>query len=328
MAYTDKFDRSNSDDRTARELPEDVVTQIIKDQEETSAVLQVANVRTLRAYQTRFRLQDSFPEVFWLKGTDDVLGGGGDGSVVAKDSAFKQTTSFGWANKYLTPEEIAVIARMPDNWRQDSDIAWDEVRSAIRTAAAKAIDRAILFGDATGGLPSSFGSGIVAEALAAGAFTVVGTNVDRADDYAAAAEALAEVGYDVSAFLARNAEMWKIKRLRDGEGRPLFGDLGTYGLSLVEVKNGAWDSTEATAIAGDWQQLVVGIRKDMEWMMSREAPLFNPATGALIYAPFQQDGELMRFCMRLGYEVIDPIKNLTGDREFPFHVVLPSGYSA
>lgn len=328
MGYTDKFDRSNADDRTAREIPEDVVAEIIKDQEEASAVLQVANTRTLRAYQTRFRLQDSFPEVYWLKGTDDVLDGPGDGSVTAKDSAFKQTTSFGWKNKYLTPEEIAVIARMPDNWRQDSDIAWEEVRSAIRTAAAKAIDRAILFGDATGGLPDSFGDGLVAEALAAGAFTILGTNEDRADDYAAAAEALAEIGYDVDAFLARNAELWKIKRLRDNEGRPLFGDLGFYGLNLVEVKNGAWDQTEATAVAGDWKQLVVGIRKDMEWFMSREAPLFNPATGALVYAPFQQDGELMRFCMRLGYEVLDPIKNVTGEREFPFHVIVPAGYSA
>lgn len=335
MAYTDKFDRSDTNTRTARQIPEAVVPGIIQDAQETSAVLSVANVHTMRAFQERYRLTNSFPGAFWITGEDDVLGGSGDGSQTAKDSAFKQTTSFQWTNKYLTPEELAVMATMPDNWRQDSDVTWEEIRAAIRTAAAKQIDRAILFGDsAYGPLPSSFGDGVVAEALAAGNFTVVGTNFDRADDYAAVGEALAETGYDLNGFLTRNAEMWKIRRLRDGDDRPLVGDITSggkpnlYGVPLTEVSNGAWDQGEATAIAGDWTHLHVGIRKDMTFDMSNEAPLFNPATGALIYAPFQQDGEVMRFFMRLGYVITDPLKNLTGAREFPFHVLLPAGYSA
>lgn len=335
MGYTDKFDRSNSDTRTAREIPEVVVGQIIEDQVATSAVLSVADVHTMRAYQERYRLTNSFPGAYWITGEDDVLNGGGTGTQAEKDSAFKQTTSFQWTNKYLTPEELAVMATMPDNWQQDSDITWEEVRRAIRGAAAKQIDRAVLFGDsAFGPLPGSFGDGVVAEAMAAGNFVIAGTNVDRVDDYAAVGEALAETGYELNGFLTRAAEMWKIRRLRDADDRPLVQDLTSggrpnlFGVPLVEVVNGAWDQSEAIAIAGDWNQLKVGIRKDMTFDVSNEAPLFNPATGALIYNPFQQDGSVMRFFMRLGYEIMDPLKNLTGAREFPFHLLVPSGYSA
>lgn len=334
MAYTDKFARTPSDNRTAREIPETVVNTIIKDAEQTSVVLQVANVRRLASYTTRFRLQSSFPGAFWMKGTDDVLGGSGTGTQVEKDSAFKQTTSFEWTNEYLTPEELAVLAVMPDNWRADSDIAWEEIRAGLRTAFALQIDRGVLFGDsAFGDLPASFGNGLVADALAAGNVVVEGSGIDLADDYALLAQELAEGGYDISSFLTRNAEMWRIRRLREtGTDAPIYAPLSVsgpqtlYGYPLNDVKNSAWDESEATAIAGDWSQLHVGIRQDMTFDMSNSAPIFNPATGALIYNPFQQDGEVMRAVMRIGYVVTAPLKHLGG--LFPFSVLAPQGYSS
>lgn len=333
MAYNDRFERSPAENRTAREIPEDVVKEIIKDAEQTSVVLQVANVRRLRAYQTRLRLQASFPGAYWITGEEDVAGGAGGGTQPEKDVAFKQTTQFQWRNKYIRPDELAVMAVMPDNWKADSDLAWEEIRTALKTSFAQAIDRAVLFGDsAFGPLPASFGDGVVSEALAAGLIVVAGTNVDRADDYAEAAETLEASGYEVTNFLTRAAEMWKIRRLRNTTtNEPLYQTLsergaGTlYGRPLNEVKNGAWDETEAIAIAGDWSQLHVGIRQDMEFAMSNSAPIFDTA-GNLVYNPFQQDGEVLRACMRLGYVVTDPLKHLGG--EYPFIVLAPSGYSS
>lgn len=335
MGYNDKFDRSNADTRATRELPEVVVGGIIDDAKATSAALSLASVHTMRAFQERYRLTNSEPGAYWITGEDDVLNGGGGGTQAEKDSAFKQTTTFDWRSKTITPEELAVMATMPDNWLQDSDITWDEVRTAIRGAAAKQIDRAVLFGDSQfGPLPSSFGDGVVAEAMAAGAFVIAGTGIDRIDDYAEVGENLADKGYDLTGFATRNAETWKIRRLRDSENRPLVseltsgGDVALFGVPLRQVSNGAWDDTEAIAIAGDWTKLHIGIRKDMTFDVSNEAPLFNPATGALIYNPFQQDGSVMRFFMRLGYVILDPIKRLTGVREFPFEVLVPAGYSS
>jgi HK97 family phage major capsid protein len=334
MAYNDRFARTPDANRTAREIPEEVVSTIIKDAEQTSVALRLGNVRRMNAYQTRLRLQASFPGAFWINGTTDVLGGAGGATQVEKDSAFKQTTQFQWTNEYLTPDELAVLAVMPDNWRADSDIAWDEIRTALRTAFAQAIDRAIFFGDsAFGALPASFGSGLVAEATLAGNFVVEGTGVDLADDYAELAQGLEEGGYSVSGFVTRAAEEWRLRRLREAvSNAPIYTPLSSagpgtlYGRGLDMVTNGTWDNTEATAVAGDWSQLHIGVRQDMTFDMSNSAPIFDPSDGSLVYNPFQQDGEVLRAVLRLGYVITAPLKHLGG--VFPFSVLLPVGYSS
>lgn len=333
MAYDDRFERAPSGNRTARQIPETVYRTIIKDAEQTSVALQLGEVHTMSTYQERYRLQASFPGAFWINGTTDVLGGAGGGTQVEKDSAFKQTTTFQWTNEYITPDELAVLAVMPDNWRADSDVAWEEVRTALRTAFSQAIDRAVFFGDsAFGNLPSTFGTGIVAAAVAHGNFVVEGTGVDLADDYAAVAQELEEGGYTASGFVTRAAEVWRIRRLRDNIDQPIYAPLSPtgpatlYGLPLNMVTNGTWDQGEATAVAGDWSQLHIGVRQGMTFDMSNSAPIFDPSDGSLVYNPFQQDGEVMRAVMRLGYVVTSPLKHLGGD--YPFEVLLPVGYSA
>lgn len=334
MAYDDRFERAPSGNRTAREIPETVVNTIIKDAEQTSVALRLGNVRRLASYTTRFRLQASFPGAYWINGTTDVLGGAGTGTQVEKDSAFKQTTQFQWTNEYLTPDELAVLAVMPDNWRADSDVSWDEIRTSLRTAFAQAIDRAIIFGDSKfGNLPASFGSGVVADAIAAGNFVVEGTGIDLADDYAVLAQELEEGGYTVSGFVTRAAEEWRLRRLREtGTDAPIYTPLSSagpgtlYGRRLEGVTNGTWDQTEATALAGDFSQLHIGIRQDMTFDMSNSAPIFDPADGSLVYSPFQQDGEVIRAVMRLGYVVTAPLKHMGG--AYPFSVLLPVGYSS
>ena len=209
-----RFDRSDADNRTAREVPEEVVQDIIKDAEQTSAVLQLANVRRMAAYQTRLRLQNSFPDAYWINGTAATdkpsTVSASDSTQAAKDSSLKQTTSFSWDNAYLTPDELAVLCVMPDNWQADSDIAWEELRSALRTAFAKSIDNAILYGrTAVGSLPASFGDGVVFDAVTAGNVVLEGAGVDLADDYAALFQELAERGYDPSGALVGAGEVWR-----------------------------------------------------------------------------------------------------------------------
>lgn len=328
MGYNDRQERVSAD-RTAREIPEEVVQDIIKDAEQTSVALQLGNVRRMNAYQTRFRLQNSFPGAFWINGdADDTLNGDGDGSQLAKDSAFKQTTKMSWTSQYLTPDELAVLVVMPDNWRDDSDIAWEEIRTALRTAFAKAIDKAILFGDsAFGALPASFGDGVVQEAVAAGNIHVSGTGFDMYDDYAATAQLLEEGGHTTNGFITGAGETWRLKRERDGNDRPLWDAVSLLVPGgITEVKNATWDRTEAIALAGDFEQLHIGIRQDMTISMSNSAPIFDPSDGSLIYTPFQQDGEVLRAVMRIGYEVTTPLKHLGG--EYPFAVLAPVGYSS
>lgn len=316
-------------DREARELPTELVNEIIKDAEQSSVALQLGNVIRMRSFETKYRLQNSFPGAFWQTGTDDVLGASGDGSQLAKDSAFKKTTKMSWTSQYLRPDELAVLVVLPDNWRDDSDITWGEIRTALRTAFAKAIDRAIFFGISDyGSLPSTFGNGIVPDTIEAGNFVVEGeSGNDLYDDYAAIAQLLDEGGYSTNGFVTGAGETWRLKRERDDNNRPLWDAVQLLVPGGVnEVRNGTWERDMVKAIAGDFEHLHIGIRQDMTVSLSTDSPIFDPADGSLIYAPFQQDGAVLRAVMRLGYTVTAPLKHLGGD--YPFAALVPENYSS
>lgn len=337
MAYDSRVERTGTS-RTAREIPESVASEIIKDVVEESAALQLGRVFRMPAYQHRMRVLKAFADAFWLNGVDDVLGGAGGGTQAEKDSAFKQTTKVEWDNVYLNPEEIAVLVPVPDAWMDDSDVAWEEIRQEIRRAFAKKIDQAIFFGD--GSVPATFGAGLTQDAVAAGNTltegdgTVEGTwgggGTDLALDIAALAEMLDSQGYDTNGFATYRSFNWRLRRMRDANGEPILGQVdggfSLYGNTLKMVGNGSWDKTEATLIAGEWDKLVIGVKQDITFKVFDQAPIFDPSDGSLVYNPMQQDGKVLRAVMRVGYAVPNPVKVLGGT--FPFAVLRPENASS
>lgn len=352
--------RSVAADKLAREIPEVVVRGIIDDIEKTSVALQLGEVHRMSAYQERYRLVNSFPSAYWLNGTaaTDKPGSGmtgnsfTDGTQAAKDYSLKQTTSYGWDNLTLVPDELAVMVVMPDAWRDDSDIAWEEIRSKVRGAFAASIDAAVLYGKSLTShpLPTSFGVGVIPATISKGLVVNEGfepgggtfgtaDTADLADDYAQVAQELEERGYNASSYIVGAAETWRLRRLRvpqfsgDTSGAPLVapvtdgGPLGLWGIPLREVSNGIWDKTVATALVGDWSQLHIGVRQDMQFTMSNSA-IITDQSANVVYNAYQQDGEILRVCMRLGYLVTDPIRNLTGSRQWPFQVLVPRASTA
>lgn len=342
-SFDDLMARTPAENRLAREKREEVVQEIIKDVEQTSVALQLGNIRRMNAFQTRLRVTNTVPDAFWINGTTSAgdaphgSSNNDDTNQLAKDSGLKQTTNATWENITMTPDEIAVLVPMPDSWRDDSDLAWEEIRSMVRTAFAQAIDAAIFWGNSTTAhpLPSTFGDGLVADALAAGNIVVEGTGVDLADDYALLFQSLEERGYRATGAVVDGAETWRLRRLRSGgpEGFPIYQSLDAngngliYGRPLSEVTNGSFESGRATAITGEWSNLHIGIRQDITFSMSNTA-VIHDASGNVTYNAWQQDGEVLRAVMRLGYVVTDPYKYQTGQREFPFHVLAPVGYSS
>jgi len=336
MAYNDRVERSGTS-RTAREIPETVAKDILKDVVEDSAALQLGKTFRMPAYKHRMRVLKAFADAFWLNGVTDAPGGAGDGSQAAKDSAMKQTTKLEWDNVYLTPEEIAVLVPVPDAWMDDSDLAWEEIKSEIRRAFAKKIDLAILFGD--GNVPSTFGVGLTQAAVTAGNTLTEGDGTsegtwgasgnDLALDIAALGELMANKGYDVNGFASGPAFDWRLLRQRDANGNPILnqldGNFSLYGRPLKMVTNGGFDKTEATLITGDWEKLVIGIRQDITFQVFDQAPIFD-TSGNLIYNPMQQDGKVLRAVMRLGYAVPNHVKVLGGT--FPFAVLRPENASS
>jgi len=312
--------------RTAREIPETVSAGILADAVEASAVLQLGNTFTMTAYQHRIRVLKAFADAFWLSGATQAV----------KDSARKTETDLSWDNVYITPDELAVLVRIDDAWMDDSDIAWSEIRKEVSRAFAKKIDQAIIFGD--GSPPAGFSGpvgGLVGGANAAGNATIVGTTIsntvnDIVLDLATVAEDLAVDGYDTNGFVARKGFAWRLKKLRATTGEAVYapmseaGPATVFGQPFYEVGNGAWDDTEALALAGEWDKLVIGIKQNITFDLFDQAVLTDGA-GNVTYSAVEQDGKVLRAVMRLGYAVPNPIKVLGGT--FPFGILKPVGAS-
>lgn len=329
--YTGIVDRSQPS-RSARQIPETVANEIIKDVVEGSASLQLGNTFRMRAYQHRMRVLKAFADAYWLHGdADDTRTGTGTGTQKDKDSAVKSRTSVEWDNVFITPEEIAVLVPVPDAWMDDSDITWEEIRSEVVRAFAKKVDQAILFG--AGGVPSSFGPGLVPGAVAVGNTVDVGsgttagasnsTHQDLGLDIATLGENLDGQGYDLSGWATYRSFKWRLRRMRDQEGQPILserdGKFALYDEPLREVGNGSWDRDAAVLVGGEWDKLMIGIRQDIDFKVFDQAVLTDPSTNAVVYNAVEQDGKVLRAVMRLGYAVPNPVKVLGG--LYPFYVL-------
>lgn len=333
--------RTPADNRYARERQERFIGGIIDDVEQTSLALSLGEVHRMSTYKEVLRLSNTKPAAYFINGTTgagDAPHGSSnndDTNQLAKDSGLKQTTTLDWDYLTIVPDEIAVQVPMPDAWRDDSDITWEEIRSALRSAFAMAIDSAIFFGRSLTShpIPSTFGDGIVPDTIAAGHFEVEGVGVDLADDYALFLQGLEGRGFRTSATLVDMAEPWRLRRLRDGNDVPLYQNLGEgdksaiYGRPLREVENDIWRPTDVTALGGDFSNLKIGVRQGMTFDMSNTA-VIHDADGNVVYNAWQQDGMVLRAVMRIGYKVVDPFRYRTGAREWPFHCLLPENYSS
>lgn len=340
--YTAGMGRSNANTRTALEIPERVVGDIITDAVATSVALQLGEVHRMSSFQERYRIQNSRPVAYWINGTtgagDAPHGSSNNDDTVqhAKDSGLKQTTSFEHENLYLRPDEIAVMVKMPDAWRDDSTLAWEQVRRELKGAFATAIDAAVFWGASTTThpLPSTFGDGLVPATIADGnvvyladhladgtALEAAGYRADRADAYAAVAELIDSKGYQSTNFAVAPGEKWKLRRQRDENGSLLNAE-GLFGLTVEEVRNGSWDTSEAIALTGEFGNLHIGVRQDLSFALSNTA-VIHAADGSVEYNAWQQDGEVLRAVMRVGYLVTNPLKTLTGAREWPFAALIP-----
>lgn len=329
--YNTSINRSDATSRTAREIPETVASGILSDVVEGSAALKLGDTFAMPALQHRIPVLKAFAEAFWIQGANQA----------AKDNARKQTSTILWDNVYITPDELAVLIPIPDAWMADSTITWDEVRKEVSRAFSLKIDQAIFFGDGTP--PAGFSGpvgGIVGGCVSAGNFTTLGTTVsgsynDVGLDLANVAEDLSVDGYDVTGWAARKGFRWKLTKTRDTTGQPIYtstlggpdgpnGGAALYNEPYYEVGNGAWDNTEALAIAGEWDKLKIGIRQDMAFEVFNSGVISDDA-GVVVYNAMQQDGKVLRATMRLGYAVPNHVKVLGGT--FPFGALRPLGAS-
>ena len=297
-------------------IPEPVTREIMQGAIAESAVLRMGRRLANMSSKTQtINVLDALPSAYFVNGEATDSGAG---------DAFKQTTKMAWDKKKLYAEEIAVIVPIPEAALDDADYdIWGEVKPRLTEAFGKVIDAAILFGT---NKPSTWRTGVVPSAIAAGNGVPVGTSVF--DDIMGENGLISKVeldGFNPNGVMAAIQMRGKLRGLKDTTGQPIFkSDMqgatryGLDGMDMYFPMNGAFDPNQAQMIVGDWSQLVYAIRQDMTFKIFTEGVIQDPSTKAITYNLMQNDMVALRAVMRLGWEIANPVNAYNADKANPF----------
>jgi len=260
-----------------------------------------------------------------LQGTP--YGIGDPGTTPNEDfPGLKKTHQFEWENVFIIAESIAIILPVPESVLEDSQYdLWAAMRPRIIEAFGRRIDEAIIWGHQR---PASWPTGIVPTAINRGQVIAEGTGVDLAEDFSELMGILEEQAYDPSGFLLPPSIKADLRNLRDDNNNPIYsrsvaeGAPDTvWGLPSSYVKNNSFNTAVSRGICGDMSQAKYAIRSDMNFKLFTEG-VITDENGKVIINLMQQDSVAMRFVMRLGWAVPNPIHQLRPDRGgYPFSIL-------
>lgn len=279
-------------------IPEDTADIIIQNLQSTSAAMELFTRIPMPNASASFPVLSALPTAYFVNG----------------DTGLKQTTEAAWTKKTMTVEELAVIVPVPENVLDDSNFdIWGAVQPLIENEMGRILDTAIFFGT---GKPSSWPTGIVPAAVAAGNVRARGTATAAEGGIAGDLDALIGLveadGFDVSSLLATRTLRGQLRGARDTSGQRLLevnGNVDRYdGINIVYPMRGLWPTglSAAEVLAGDWSQQILGIRKDFTWKLLTEA-VIQDATGAIVYNLAQQDMVAMRVTFRVAWQTANMI---------------------
>ena len=226
----------------------------------------------------------------------------------------------------LVAEEIAVIVPVSINTLNDvEDFGVElmpEISEQVVGAFQQVIDSTIFFGVGspwTG--PIQYG--LVAGATTAGA-TVSWDGNPGLSFYNAINDAMQKVeasGYVPTAILGGPSLNSAFRGTITQMG-VLAGDQGEIGALPRHIDlTGGFNENTAFAIVGDFRYLVYSFREEISMRVLYEATLKDPTSGTELYNLAQQDMIGLRFTMRLGAQLPNPVNRVGGDARYPFAVI-------
>lgn len=311
-------------------MPEEYQREIIESIPESSSVMSLGyRAPNMSRAQRRIPVLSVLPTAYFTNpGPGDV-----------GDLGWKKTTRVLWENKYLDAEELNVIVAVPESVLDDSDYdIWAEVKPKLLEAYGLAFDQAVYYGI---NAPASWPTNIVAAATAAGNFVTLGGVGDLYDDILSENGVIAKVeedGFMVNGYVSAMTMRGKLRGLRDSQNQPIFKALAKEGVQGSTVysldgepmffpRNGAIIPNRSLLIAGDWTKLIYAVRKDITWKIMTEAVIQDPTTGDILYNLAQQNMVGLRSCMRIAWQVPNPINRINTDEDsrYPFAVLGEQG---
>lgn len=281
----------------------------------SAALSRMRRLRNMTSKQTKLAVLDGLPVAGFVSG----------------DTGLKPTSGADWKNKYITAEEIAVIIPIPEAVLDDAEYdIWSELKPSIIEAFGVVIDKAVFF---SVDKPNTWPDGIVTAAISKSKTVELGSSGDIADDINNLMALVELDGFDVNGFVGDVGIKSALRGLRDKNGGLIFQPSlqaetpGTiYAQPVNYLKNGAWDSTAAKLLAGDWNQAVYAIRQDITYKVLDQA-VISDTDGKIIYNFAQQDMVGLRCVMRLGWQLPNPATRLGGENRYPFSALVPKTVS-
>lgn len=309
MPYNNLISRTDA----AAMIPEQVSDTMLTNLENTSAVLSLGTRVPVARNQVRFPVLSALPTAYFVNG----------------DTGLKQTSEAAWDNKYLNIEELAVIVPIPENVLDDAGFdVWGAVRPLMENAIGRALDAAVFFGT---NAPSAWPDDIVTSAVAAGNVVARGTatqaNGGLAADLVNLYGTVWADGYDVTGAVGTTALRPRVLNARNTQGDRYGDDLSIneiLGATVQYPMRGQWPTGASAAelIAGDFDQLVVGVRRDFTYKLITEG-VITDGDGNIVTNLPQQDLVALRLVFRVGWEVSNPINYDTATEadRYPFGVL-------
>lgn len=307
-------------DRQAAEalIQEQLINTIQQDTPKQSVFMGLARkLPNMTSKQTRMPVLDMLPMAYWVNG----------------DNGFKQTSEQAWDNVYLTAEELAVIVPIPEAVVEDASFdILGEIQPRVVEAIGQRVDSAVIFGV---NRPSAWPADIITRARQAGNNVAPGSSPNYFDLIMGDGGLIAKVessGRMVTGALSSMGMRAKLRGLKGTDGHPIFkSDMqgGTQyaldGAPMYFPMNGAFDSSVAQLIVGDFSQAVYSIRQDITVKILDQGVIQDPTTKSIVYNLAQQDMIALRVVFRMGWALPNPATRMDGDRtSCPFAYLEPA----
>ena len=293
----------------------------------------------MRGKTYKLNVNANLPVAGWVKNSQGVVNSNAEGSEINR----KPVSSYAFQGVDLTAEELAVIVPISENTLADvEDFGIElaaELQEQVIGAFQEAIDSAVFFGV---GAPWTGYTGLVAEATSAGA-TVSWNGTSGTSFYEAISDAMEYVensGYIPNAILGGPSLNSAFRNSITNLGVNV-ADQGQIGALPRHIDlTGGFNQSSAFAIVGDFRYLVYSFREEMAMKLLTESTIYDPVSGSVLYALAQQDMVALRFTMRLGFALPNPVNRVSGTLSsdgryiekgasaYPFAVITKSTVSA
>lgn len=296
-------------DRSAAEalIQTQLISTIQQDAPKESVFMGLARkLPNMTSKQTRIPVLDMLPMAYWVNG----------------DTGFKQTTQQAWDNVYLTAEELAVIVPIPEAVVEDASFdIMGEIQPRTIEAIGQRVDSAVIFGV---NKPAGWPADIITRARQAGNNVAPGSNPNYYDLLLGENGVISKIeedGYMSTGALSAMGMRAKLRGIKTTDGMPIFkSDMqGTTQYSLDGApmyfpQNGAFDTSIAQLIVGDFSKAVYAIRQDITVKILTEGVIQDPATKTIVYNLAQQDMLALRVVFRMGWALPNPATRMDSDR--------------